>query len=487
MKKKTVMQMLSLLLALLLCTGCQASDPNGATQATGTSAPLVSEQSGENTSHRRLLNGIALSEYTIIYDAEDVDYSQRAAAYIQSEIRSRTGIELPVKEDDEGSFAYEIVVGETSRQISKDLNADTHKTQFAVFADENRIALEGKYFVIAAAAYFFVQTYISNRDFNSTVPNQVCIHEPIQQKANNCIFLIGDGMGLYQTLLFDVMDAPTEGLRAYSDGEDIFYGYLFSSMGFARTDSLSGVTDSAAAGTALATGYKTNNGYVGKDASLKNVQSLTELAASLGKATAVMSTEVATGATPASFSAHAPHRNDSDVIIASQELLQQNSGTVIRCGYDYYDTQNMPRLENAVTETLDALSQNEKGFFMMYEEAYIDKHCHSTNLTKAFYAMVRFNQTIGLCMEYAFYHPDTFVLITADHETGGLHPNGTGTYAYIDGNHTGHYVPVFAYGQGAELFDGIVMENTQIPKTLASFFGVENFGANDGLKSLTVG
>ena len=75
-----------------------------------------------------------------MYSDEDVDYSKRAAEYISEQIKARTSVQLAVKEDDEGSFEHEIVVGETSRNISKTLSADTQKTQFAILADENHIA-----------------------------------------------------------------------------------------------------------------------------------------------------------------------------------------------------------------------------------------------------------------------------------------------------------------------------------------------------------
>ena len=90
-----------------------------------------------------------------------------------------------------------------------------------------------------------------------------------QHEIKNIIFLIGDGMGVNQTLLYEAYDARS---CKYSDNEEIFYGYLFPSQGFARTDSLSGTTDSAAAGTALACGYKTINGYVGLDKNGNEVQ-----------------------------------------------------------------------------------------------------------------------------------------------------------------------------------------------------------------------
>ena len=488
MKKTFLTKLLPLFLALLFCVGCQTASPDTPTgtltaSATKNDLPSVVDPSPAER-QVRLLNGVAIDQYSIVYCDDDADYSYRAAQYIQSEVAARTGITLSIKEDHAETQKHEIVVGETSRAISEQLDADTQYTQFAILADGEKIALEGDYFVIAAAAYFFVETYIPDAYFDSSIPKQTTIHEPIQKQAENFIVLIGDGMGIYQTLLYDVLSVPTSGSYAYSDGEDVFYGYLLPNQGYARTDSRSGVTDSAASGTALATGCKTVNGYVGKNENGKNVISLTELAASMGKATAVMSTEVSTGATPASFSAHVTDRNNSSGIVASQQITKQNCGTLIRCDFNVYDIRGVKQLQNTINETLTELSQDEDGFFLMYEEAYIDKHCHNNDMTNTFRALMRFNQAIGVFMEYAFYHPNTFVLITADHETGGLLPNGKGTYSYSHGNHSGHYVPVFAYGMLAEVFDCQVIENTQIPKTIAYMMGEKNFGANDQYKSL---
>ena len=203
-------------------------------------------------------------------------------------------------------------------------------------------------------------------------------------------------------------------------GEDFFYGYLFPYVGEARTDSLTGTTDSAAAGTALASGYKTENGTIGRDKDQNDVPLLTELAAQKGKATAVMSTEKQTGATPSAFSAHAYHRSNTTAIKNAQMDLIDRCGTLINCGYDVYTEDEMQILRSAITDTLDELSKDQDGFFLMYEEAYIDKHCSALNVEKAYLATVRFNQAIALFMEYAFYNPETMVIVTADHETGGL-------------------------------------------------------------------
>jgi len=427
-----------------------------------------------NDPEKSYINDIELSNFAIVYSAKDDDYAKRAAEFIKSEIMARTGLDLLLIDDKTESTAeYEIVVGETTRDISSRLDADTEGLEFAILAEDKQIAIEGDYFVIAAAAYYFIETYVPNDNFHAEIPKEVSVHEPIVKDADNFIFLIGDGMGVNQTKLYDVYDARS---CKYSDNESIFYGSLFPSIGMARTDSLSGTTDSAAAGTALSCGYKTVNGYVGLDRYQNKLTSLTELAASLGKNTAVMSTEASTGATPGAFSAHVNDRNNSAKILSDQALLTENSGTIILCDYDEYSSSGVGDIENNIRSTLDKLDDGENGFFMMYEEAYIDKHCHSNDMVSAYRAVVRFNQAIATFMEFAFYNPDTFVIITADHETGDIAKDADGKFEYRSTAHSSQDVCVFAYGHGSERFDGITVENIQIPQTIASFWDVTDFG-----------
>ena len=308
------------------------------------------------------------------------------------------------------------------------------------------------------------------------MPQTVSVATPIVKEAKNFILLIGDGMGHNQTKLFDAYKG--EQIADYSDGEDFFYGYLFPYIGEVRTDSLSGTTDSAAAGTALASGYKTENGTIGRDKDQNDVPLLTELAAQQGKATAVMSTEKQTGATPSAFSAHAYHRSNTTAISKAQAELTAQYGTIINCGYDVYTEEKMQNLRHAITDTLQTLSKDEDGFFLMYEEAYIDKHCSALNVEKAYLATVRFNQAIALFMEYAFYNPETMVIVTADHETGGLHLDENGEFQFVSKEHTSANVPVFAYGARAEIFNGKTIENVQIAKTIAAMFGVKIEGTD---------
>ena len=450
---KTLTKILPMLLVAVLILPC----------FTACSTPVRSDSK---------LNGIALSDFSIVYADESYGYNQRAAQYIQTEIQNRTGLTLPVITDsDAAKGTYEIVVGDTSRDISSRLEPVTKTTQFAILAEDTQIAMEGEYFVIAAAAYYFINTYIPENNHNAEIPKEVTIHDPITEQPDHYIMLIGDGMGVNQTKLFDVLTNNIE----YGHGEDIFFGYYLPYFGFSRTGSLSGTTDSAAGGTALSCGIKTINYYVGQDQNHNPVQSLTELAGSLGMATAVMSTETKTGATPSAFSAHANDRNDKPDIILTQAELQKQYGTIIDCGYDKYTLNGVAKICEKVTNNLNTLSKDPDGFFMMYEEAYIDKHCHNNDIDYTFNAVTRFNRVIAVVMEWAFYHPNTFVLITADHETGGL-TDRDGSFEYTTEEHTSANVPVFTYGIGGDLFHNTVMENIQIPMTFASFMGVHDFG-----------
>lgn len=422
------------------------------------------------------INGVSLEEYAIVYSDTDTDYAYRAAEYLQARIKEITGVELPLQEDSQVTAGYEIVVGDTERAISEKLDVDTGKNSFAIMSHKRQVALEGDYFLIAAAAYYFVETYIQEGVFNAQIPREATICQPIVQEAKNYILMIGDGMGINHTKLCEEPPLELKREDGYSDGEKIFYGYLLPWEGMARTDSLSGLTDSAAAGTALASGYKTYNSYVGLDSEGQPVKSLTELANELGMASAVMSTEVKTGATPSSFLAHVPDRDEKNDLLESQKVIEE-AGTIVACDFDVYDPRQLQRkVEGTVLDTISKLEQDPDGFFMMYEEAHIDKHSHDNNLNTTFLAVARFNQVIGRVMEYAYYNPDTFVLITADHETGDLKTSVGGNMAFHIDKHTNQDVQIFVHGQGSELFAGVTVENTQIPKTIAKMWGVEDFG-----------
>ena len=420
---------------------------------------------------RSEINGVGLEEYSIVYSESDTDYAKRAAEYLQAEILSRTGLELQLLTDGAETGAHEIVVGNTSRSISTQLDEKTDGVKFSILAKDGSVALEGNYFVVAAAAYYFIDTYVPTDDYSATVPEEARVLDPIVKQANNYIMLIGDGMGVYHTKMFEYYENTCE----FGDGEDVFYGYMLPYIGYSKTNSLSGVTDSAAGGTALSTGYKTINGYVGIDKDGNELQSLTELFGSKGKKGAVMSTENQTGATPATFSAHANDRDSSSDIRDDQFALADLYGTVIDCGYNYYNKNGIKTTEKHIVDALAKVNCDE-GFFFMYEEAYIDKHSHKNDMEKTYQAVIRFNQAIARFMEFAFYNPDTMVIITADHETGDLRPNDSGTLSFNYDDHTSADVLVFAYGMDAAQFHGKTLENVKIAHAIADLIGEHSFG-----------
>ena len=418
------------------------------------------------------INGTSIKKFSIVCDAEGLDYNVRAAEYIRDGIKKVTGRELEIIDDSEGQRANEIVVGETSRQISKDLGNNHEGFEFSILAKYGSVALEGNYFVIAAAAYYFVENFVTGEDVTKAedVPTT---HKPVVKDARNFIMLIGDGMGVYQTKLYNYLENTSD----FSDGEDGFYGYMFPNIGLSRTNSYSGITDSAAGGTALATGYKTYNDYVGVDKDGKEIKSLTELAAELGKATAVLSTDKDTGATPAAFSSHTLSRDNTQEILLGQSALFKNLGTIIECtNRSSINKSTNEDIETEIRSTLSELGKDVDGFFMMYEEAQIDKKSHSQDMDSTFLALIRFNQAIALFMEYAFYNPDTVVLITADHETCGLLPDKDGKLSYTAEYHTGADVPVFAWGKGTDAFGDKTVENIEIAHFFARMMGVSDFG-----------
>ena len=103
----------------------------------------------------------SIEKYRIVYDSEGLDYNKRAAEYIRDKISALTGYSLEIVDDSEPASSREIVVGETSRDISEELDEDTEGFEFAMLAKGGTIALEADYFVIAAAAYYLIDTYFS--------------------------------------------------------------------------------------------------------------------------------------------------------------------------------------------------------------------------------------------------------------------------------------------------------------------------------------
>ncbi|MCF8380293.1 MAG: alkaline phosphatase [Bacteroidales bacterium] len=342
-----------------------------------------------------------------------------------------------------------------------------------------------------------------------------CSNDLSQKKdpeVRNIIFLIGDGMGVAQVY------------AAMSSSEYTLNMERTKHIGFAETFSLNKkITDSAAAGTALATGKKTKNGVIGQDSLGNEFSSILVVAERHGLATGLISTSAITHATPASFIAHELSRNDYEAIAA--DFLSTDIDVFIGGGYNHFahraDSLNYidslinhgyqivttiedvestdsnklagllydehpPRysegrgdmLPKATKKTLEILSKNEKGFFLMIEGSQIDWAGHANNTKYSVEETLDFDRTIGVVLEFLNENPNTLLVVTADHETGGMAlTSKSGDYLTSDatfatGGHTSIMVPVFAYGSGAELFTGI-FDNTGFFTRFIKLYGFD--------------
>ncbi len=314
----------------------------------------------------------------------------------------------------------------------------------------------------------------------------------------NVIVMIGDGMGIAQVYTGMVANGNRLELERCTH------------TGFSKTYSSSHfTTDSGAGGTAIACGIKTKNGMIGMGPDSVKVESILELASRNNLATGMVTTCNITHATPASFIAHQIDRNmydeiaadflktDIDVFIGggrknfedridgrnlSDELKSKNyqivysldsvkavkSGKLAGLLYDGHNP-SMPErgamLPDATVAAIDILDNNTKGFFLMIEGSQIDWASHDNKADQVIKEVLDFDATVGKVLDYAKKMANTLVIITADHETGGLTIlNGKmGSTdmktAFSSKGHSGVPVPVFAFGPGAENFSGF-MENT---------------------------
>lgn len=337
-------------------------------------------------------------------------------------------------------------------------------------------------------------------------------------KSKNLILFIGDGMG----------PSHIEATANYFEGDDSLFFQSFPSKGLVHTSSLDAtVTDSAAAATAIATGVKTKNGMVGRNAEGEDLDNITYLLRKAGFATGVVTDVSISHATPAAFSGQADNREQHNHIIDSMlsrtrpDLLfggavEINPEWALYKGYKVVsdrsgllrlldDTsrfdrvsgqfgthhlpwadesaENLPRLEDLTDAAIKLLSKkSDKGFFIMIEAGKIDWASHGEDLLKTVHEVKALEKAVKVAYDYARKDPNTLVLVTADHETGGLEllgavqkgrlrehrwtgPDaGTGNVA-----HTGKDVGLFAFGQGHTEFQG-TYENTEIFSKMKAYF-----------------
>ena len=319
----------------------------------------------------------------------------------------------------------------------------------------------------------------------------------------NVIYLIGDGMG------FNHLE-KTKKERNTALVMDTF-GIKGSSMTRSFSDS---VTDSAAGGTALAVGVRTGNGIIGayyldKNSRYSYPKNITELCLERGMMTGVITTDETSGATPASFSAHSSNRNNTEDITNDQlssdiDLIWGKSNGVATKskaeanGFDYITSygdmmaleegsrsfaqftnslwtlsqsdKNTPNLEQMAIKAVDLLDDTDEGFFLMIEGAHIDKHSHSNDDQKTTEATLEFDRTIEAMLSYAKADGETLVIVTADHETGGI-TDKNGTYTFTRDSHSAADVPVLVYGTDKLIRNGEKLNNYEIPIRISYVLG----------------
>lgn len=316
-------------------------------------------------------------------------------------------------------------------------------------------------------------------------------------KVKNVILLIGDGMGL---------GAVSSSM--YCNNGALTMTNL-KTVGFVRTQSANNfTTDSAASGTAYATGQKTNNGYVGVDTEKNPIANIPEKLAPLGYACGVVTTDGMTGATPSSFYAHQGARGASDEIAAdlpNSKLNFLSGGTTSTFEKFPFATQeSIKKAFNVVFTKEDAAAavdkgdrnivflpastgddrgdflpattelaikflseKSKKGFFLMIEGAHIDHGAHPNKYDMTIRETLDFDKAVEAAVRFAEKDGHTLVIISADHETGGIALRSGSIEenrvqcAFTTGGHTPVMVPLFAYGPKSKNFS-CVQENSDV-------------------------
>ncbi|MCX7994456.1 MAG: alkaline phosphatase [candidate division WOR-3 bacterium] len=344
---------------------------------------------------------------------------------------------------------------------------------------------------------------------------------PSDLEVRNIIFFIGDGMGISQ---IQAARIKSKGALGRLNME------LMPVVGLVNTcaaDKL--ITDSGAGGTALASGIKTNIGAIGVDPSGMPYCTILEACQKIGKSTGLVVTSSITHATPATFAAHVPTRmaeseiaeqliyrkvnvllgggrafflpkkikgskrsDNRDLIKTAKELgytVVEDKSALMNAKADYllglFQMEHMkndpvePTLAEMTKKAIEILTKDPDGFFLMVEGSQIDWECHANQVGGMIEQVLMFDEAVKAGLEFALKDSHTIVIVTADHETGGLGITG----GMLDGSdlncgwlskdHTAVMVPIFAFGPKAIMFTG-VKENIEIPRILAKIAGLDS-------------
>lgn len=294
-----------------------------------------------------------------------------------------------------------------------------------------------------------------------------------QQRPKNIIMVVGDGMG----------PAYTSAYRYYSDDpttevveETVFDRHLVGTSSTYPAHVSGYVTDSAASATALASGTKSYNGAIGVDVNKNPVDSVLVWAKSQGKKTGMVVTSQINHATPASYLAHNESRNNYDEIADNYLAEVNNIDVLLGGGWKYFIREDKNLVESFKTHNfhyvdkyeqltsvpnnkkllglfadkglpwalddtdkyrLSKMTQaatkqltNEQGFFLLVEASQVDWGGHANDIAAAMAEMDDLSKTLEYLENYVSEHPDTLVVITADHSTGGFTIGEGGEYLW---------------------------------------------------------
>ncbi|MCM3704569.1 MULTISPECIES: alkaline phosphatase [Cytobacillus] len=313
----------------------------------------------------------------------------------------------------------------------------------------------------AKCIYIMVIFYLI---FLGFLPEEGIAHQRDTNGPKNVILMIGDGMGIGQIEIARKLEYGKDGRLFLESLPHIALVHTESANNF--------VTDSAAGGTALATGKKTNNGMIGVTPDGKETDSILDLFKKNGKKTGVISTNTITDATPAAFTSSVSNRWSGQEEIARQQLKsrvdvllgggrayftpEKQSGRDLikeakQKGYAYAENReallsakgskllglfndgymsfkldrpllnsNEPSLKEMTAKAIDVLEKGEQGFFLMAEGARIDHASHAGDFTGIWKETIEFDEAVKYAVEWAKKDKETLVLIVADHETMGI-------------------------------------------------------------------
>lgn len=316
------------------------------------------------------------------------------------------------------------------------------------------------------------------------------------KKPKNVIMMIGDGMGP-----MDIEMTEKKSSKCFD------FGLILNKIkntGYATTRSYDNtVTDSAASGTALATGHKTKNSYIGMSPKSEVLKNISEIAREKGKKIGIVTNDDVVGATPAAFGVHVDSRASTgyiaksfvafapDVLIGQGRALFQGLNlnnfvnvdgfskfndilnTNISCSKPFFGffEQNNSKDAEAVNTlaycseiAINRLKKNSpNGFFLMIENTTCDAAGHADDINAKMTGVITLDRALVPVLKFMKENSDTLLIITSDHDNGNIKLEN-GSYKITHVGHTGIDVRTFAIGYGAEYFNGKTVDNTDVAK-----------------------